>query len=179
MVGAPKFTNAIVAELQIGPDLPMVDKAERLDGFDLDEYLTIDDDVGPISAGDCESVMGEWERLLSFDLKPRAAKIVRQAGGIGAFEEPGAKRSVDLDGAREDGRCDAFNVAAVGLDMRSDGAGFVPDREQANSGVIGTAARFASAILATRKRAESAEPARVPWSPQSIPKYLRYVASRK
>ncbi|MEX2178262.1 MAG: hypothetical protein WD801_06100 [Gemmatimonadaceae bacterium] len=75
----------------------MMNRKDLGNGLELHYHDVINEHVEAIPGVDPHSVILDWERKLRLYFAPPHAKLVRKAGCIGAFEQTGSERRVNLE----------------------------------------------------------------------------------
>ena len=68
---ADRQPKALVGEAKIGEKLLLVDREERLDGFDFDDDLVFDDQICAEAGVDTNLLIDRRNRLLAHRVEPR------------------------------------------------------------------------------------------------------------
>jgi hypothetical protein len=95
----PDFTST---ELQVGEELCLVNRKDGFNGFQFDDHLLLDPQVDPVPGIEPAAAIDQRQWMLQFDPKPFQRQFLVQAESIGAFEQPRAKRRVNLDRTTQD-----------------------------------------------------------------------------
>jgi len=87
--------EALVGEPEIGQKLLLVDRSEKLDGFHFDNHLVFDDQVGPESGVDAETVVDYRNRLLPDNTEAPALQFVGQDCLLDGFQQARSQLGVN------------------------------------------------------------------------------------
>ena len=94
-------TNVDTREVEIGEQLREMHGRERVDGFQLDEDRSFDDEVRTKGALEQQSFVGKADRRLLGEANPLKRELVRQAALVNRFEQSRSAMSMDLDTSRQ------------------------------------------------------------------------------
>src|SRR3954466_9557290 len=81
----------------------VLQRMDRLDGFDLQDQARFDDDVGDQSAIDRFAFVNDRETLLPGENQTGPGEFAAEAGFIDRFQQARAEFAVDLDRATDHG----------------------------------------------------------------------------
>jgi hypothetical protein len=90
--------KAFVRQAEIRQKLFPVDRSERLDGFDFDDYLVFHDEIGPEASIYTDTLIDHRNRLLSHGAETSTAEFIRQDGIINGFQQARAEGRVNAEG---------------------------------------------------------------------------------
>jgi len=88
---------------EVGRELDPVDRLEGLDGLELDQQLSVDQQVDPVGAGDGVVAITDGEQLLAFHRVPARRELQLQAVAVGALEQAGPERPMHGQGGVDRG----------------------------------------------------------------------------
>jgi hypothetical protein len=84
-------------EFQISEELSLVDRENVFDGFQLDDQISLNQEVDAVAAFDTEALVVHGKELLPFERKATQRELVCEALFIGRFEEPGSNDAMNFD----------------------------------------------------------------------------------
>jgi len=94
--------KTLVGETEIGQKLLLVNRGKHLDGFDFDDDLVFDDQIGPESSIDTDVLLDYRNRLLAHRAETPAAQFIRQDGIVNRFQQARAKRRMNAESGIDD-----------------------------------------------------------------------------
>ena len=91
-------SNAFTTEFQIGQQLRLMHRQDRLDGLHLDDDRIFDQDVEPVSHIDSESVILHGKKLLGLECQVVSLEFQAQTLAIRAFHQSWAESGMNSIG---------------------------------------------------------------------------------
>jgi hypothetical protein len=104
-----------------------MNRQDRFNGFHFDNDLGFNQQVDPIAKIDVQSVVGDGQRLLTFEGNAHAGELMSETGVVHAFEQSRTKLPMHTVSSSQNGRRRAFmyetvtSVRASGRVLRGDG----------------------------------------------------------
>jgi hypothetical protein len=94
--------NGNTRMLKIGAKLREMDRQQVVHGLQLEQDLSLDDDVGTVCGGDGYSIEINLDRALALDGESGAPQSVNHACPVSAFQQAWPEPRMDMEGACED-----------------------------------------------------------------------------
>jgi hypothetical protein len=118
--------DAAVGEFEIGEDLGVVDFREGVHGFDFDDDVLPNEEVGAVGVFDDDVLVADGAVFLLLKRDAAEGEFVREGALVSGFEKTGAKLLVNLDGGADDGSRESVFVFVHGRMLRVLRKLFVP-----------------------------------------------------
>ena len=91
-----------VGEPQIRQRLRKMDRQHSVDRLHFDDDGTLHQQIEAIHAIQRDSLVDQWDTLLSEKPNPAVRQFVLQAGRVGGFEQARPQQAVNFDSGRDD-----------------------------------------------------------------------------